>query len=61
MAERSSASLREAALRGQVPDVQIRPLGGLSFASRTQRVEIDWIPRPDRLELGEPRRESTQY
>jgi adenylate cyclase len=55
-----SASVREA-LRDQVPEVQIKPLGGLSFAARAQRVDIYCIPRPDRLELGEPRREITRH
>ena len=55
-----SAPIRKA-LRDQVPEVQIRPLGGLSFAARTQRVDIYCIPRPERLELGEPRRPSTRH
>jgi adenylate cyclase len=49
-----SSSVREA-LRHQLPEVQIKPLGGLSFAARTQRVDIYCIPRPQRLELGEHR------
>ncbi len=48
-----SHAVREA-LRDQLPEVQIRPLGGLSFAARTQRVDIYCIPRSDRLELGDP-------
>jgi adenylate cyclase len=54
-----SSAVREA-LRDRLPEVQIKPLGGLSFAARTQRVHIYCIPRADRLELGEPRR-STQH
>jgi len=54
-----SSAVREA-LRDQLPDVHIKPLGGLSFAARTQRVDIYCIPRADRLELGEPRR-STRH
>ena len=55
-----SSTVREA-LRDQLPDVQIKPLGGLSFAARTQRIDIYCIPRPDRLELGEPRREGKRH
>jgi adenylate cyclase len=55
-----SASIREA-LRDQVPDVLIKPLGGLSFAARTQRVDIYCIPRLERLELGEPRPGSPRH
>ena len=49
-----SASIREA-LRDQWPELHIKPLGGLSFASRSQRVDIYCIPRAERLDLGEPR------
>lgn len=48
-----SHAVREA-LRDQLPEVQIKPLGGLSFAARTQRVDIYCIPRSDRLELVDP-------
>lgn len=52
-----SSPVREA-LRDQLPELQIKPLGGLSFADRTQRVDIYCIPRRDRLELGEPCQEN---
>lgn len=55
-----SASIREA-LRDQLPELQIRPLGGLSFAARTQRVDIYCIPRAERLDLGEPRHWSVRH
>ncbi|HEY6922289.1 MAG TPA: adenylate/guanylate cyclase domain-containing protein, partial [Steroidobacteraceae bacterium] len=54
-----SASIREA-LRDQLPGLEIKPLGGLSFAGRTRHVDIYCIPRADRLDLGEGRRESTR-
>jgi adenylate cyclase len=55
-----SSPVREA-LRNRMPEVRIKPLGGLSFAARTQRVDIYCIPRPDRLELTEARREPTRH
>jgi adenylate cyclase len=55
-----SASIREA-LRDQLPDLYIKPLGGLSFAARTQRVDIYCIPRTERLDLGEPRHERVRH
>ena len=55
-----SASIREA-LRDQLPGVQIKPLGGFSFAARTQQVDIYCIPRAERLDLGEPRHQSVRH
>ena len=55
-----SGSVREA-LRDQVPELQIKPLGGLTFAARTQRVAIYCIPRAERLDLGELRHEGVRH
>jgi len=49
-----SAPIR-AALRDKLPEVEIKPLGGMSFAARTQHVDIYCIPRAERLDLGERR------
>jgi adenylate cyclase len=54
-----SASIRKA-LR-ELPGIEIRPLGGMSFAARSQRVDIYCIPRVERLDLGELRREITRH
>ena len=55
-----SASIREA-LGDQLPAVEIKPLGAMSFAARSQHVETYCIPRADRLDLDEPRRESPRH
>jgi adenylate cyclase len=55
-----SALIRQA-IRDPLPGVEIRPLGGMSFAARTQHVDIYCIPRADRLDLGERRRESMRH
>ena len=55
-----SGPVREA-LRDQVPELQIKPLGGLTFAARTQRVAIYCIPRAERLDLGEFRHEGVRH
>jgi adenylate cyclase len=55
-----SSSIREA-LRDQSPGVEIKPLGGMSLGSRTEHVDIYCIPRADRLDLGEQRREGTRH
>jgi class 3 adenylate cyclase len=49
-----SAQVRQS-LHNQLPDLQIRPLGGLTFADRTRRVDIYCIPRAERLDLGQTR------
>jgi adenylate cyclase len=55
-----SSPVREA-LRDRLPELPMKPLGGLSFGARTQRVDIYCIPRSERLELGEPRRENARH
>src|SRR3569833_91298 len=55
-----SAPIREA-LRDQLPEVEIKPLGGMSFDTRSQRIDIHCIPRADRLDLGEHRRRITRH
>jgi class 3 adenylate cyclase len=55
-----SATIRQA-LSEQLPGIEIKPLGGMSFASRSQRVDIYCIPRAERLDLGELRREITRH
>jgi class 3 adenylate cyclase len=55
-----SGSIREA-LRDQPPEVEIKPLGGLTFAARAQRVDIYCIPRSVRLDLGQPRPDSMRH
>lgn len=49
-----SAAIREA-LRDELHGIEIKPLGGMSFAARTQHINIYCIPRADRLELGQAR------
>jgi len=49
-----SASIRKA-LHDPLPGVELKPLGGLSFAARSQRIDIYCIARSDRLDLGERR------
>jgi len=55
-----SASIRKE-LRDQLPGVEIKPLGGMSLSARSQRVDIYCIPRADRLDLGELRRQITRH
>lgn len=55
-----SASVRRS-LPDQLPELQIKPLGGLTFADRTRRVDIYCIPRAERLDLGEPRHYSVRH
>jgi adenylate cyclase len=55
-----SAPVRDA-LRNKLPELQIKPLGGLTFADRTRRVDIYCIPRPERLDLGEIRHHGMRH
>lgn len=55
-----SAAIREA-LRDELPGIEIKPLGGMSFAARTRHIRIYCIPRADRLDLGEARRERARH
>lgn len=55
-----SASIHQA-LREPLPGVEIKPLGGLSFSSRSRHINIYCLPRASRLDLGEIRRESAQH
>ncbi len=55
-----SAPVRDA-LRDELPELQIKPLGGLTFADRTRRVDIYCIPRAERLNLGESRHHDMRH
>ena len=44
-----------------LPGIEIKPLGGMSFDARSQRLDIYCIPRAERMDLGELRREITRH